>query len=209
MKKVFETVVRILCDIRPDKIVDGAYLFAQTKDNERSVFTAAQNITNDFLARRIMLLDKSASNGFGGFKAWKRQLLGAGIKEEMIAGVTLENSVEHNTLTESRAVIRFAKINNFKTIIVTAASFHQVRAFMTVVKVALEEYPDLRIFSHPGVALPWNEKVAHSQGALRARRLEFNESELKRIKKYHRKGDLCSFETVIEYLDKRDGMSSI
>lgn len=207
MKKMFETVVRVLCDIRPVDVADGAYLFAQTKDNEDSVLSAAKKILDDSLARRIMLLDTSPSDGYRGFQVWKHHLVGAGIKEETIAGVKIGNSAEHNTLTESKAVIRFAKNNNYKTIIVSAASFHQVRAFMTAVKVALEEYPDLRIYSLPGETLPWNEKVAHSQGALTARRCKFNESELMRIEKYYRKGDLCSFETVIEYLDRRDGMN--
>lgn len=74
---------------------------------------------------------------------------------------------------------------------------------MTAVTVALEAYPELRIYSLPGLALPWHETVTHSQGRSKGSRAEFIAGELERIHRYHKKGDLASVEEVLDYLNKR------
>ena len=133
----------------------------------------------------------------------KDRLVELGIKEKCILDVRL-NVLNHNTLTEAEAVIRFAKQSNLKSMIVSAAPFHQIRAFMTTVRVALAEYPELKIYSIPGVALSWNECVSHSQGLLTAKRSDLIAGEFARIEKYYQKGDLISFNQVLDYLDARD-----
>ena len=80
---------------------------------------------------------------------------------------------------------------------------------MTTVRVALAEYPELKIYSFPGNALPWNEEVMHSQGRLTARRSDLIEAELARIDRYFQKGDLISFDKVLEYLDQRDQLNNL
>jgi hypothetical protein len=74
---------------------------------------------------------------------------------------------------------------------------------MTAVTVALREYPDLQLYSYPGVALPWQAGVVHSQGQTRGTRSELIAGEFERIRKYHEKGDLASVEEVLDYLNKR------
>ena len=75
---------------------------------------------------------------------------------------------------------------------------------MTAVTVALNEYPELLIYSYPGAALSWQEAVIHSQGTLKAKRGDLIQEELERIEKYHIKGDLASIKQVLTYLNKRE-----
>lgn len=99
---------------------------------------------------------------------------------------------------------RFAKQHSYHTLFVVAPPFQQLRAFMTAVTVAFREYPELLIYSHPGVAMSWQEEVIHSQGTLRAKRRDLIQEELERIEKYQTKGDLASPEQVLGYLNKRE-----
>ena len=124
--------------------------------------------------------------------------------EKKIFGVQFGSSTIHNTLTEAEALVEYAKNYEFKSIIVTAPPFHQLRSFMTTVGVAIREYPRLNVFSLPGVTQPWNEQVIHSQGVLTAERWQLIQSELKRIEKYTLKGDLASIDVVLDYLNVRD-----
>ena len=75
---------------------------------------------------------------------------------------------------------------------------------MTSVTVAIREHPELLIYSYPGVAMPWQEEVVHSQGTLKAKRRDLIQEELERIEKYQGKGDLALFEQVLNYLNKRE-----
>ena len=76
-----------------------------------------------------------------------------------------------------------------------------------MVSIALEEYPELLLYSSPGPALPWQEKVVHSQGTLTGTRSEIIHSELERIERYQKKGDLAQTEAILAYLDRRDTAS--
>jgi hypothetical protein len=206
-ENMIEAIVRILSDVRPQHTVDAAYLFAQTSDNESSVIHGGKKIIDESVVSKILMLRTRSMNGYTGFDDWKAKLIDLGIPETRIAPVVLHPSTPHNTLTESIALIRLAKQKGYKAIVVTAAPFHQVRAFMTVVRVVLTWFPDLKIYSFPGMALPWTEQVVHSQGILTATRARFIETEFERIDTYHRKGDLMSFDEVLRYLDQRDNLS--
>lgn len=198
-----KAVHRILCDVPPGEPSDAVYLFAQTSDNQESVICAAVKILAEGLASRILVLDSPPYAGYAGYALWQEKLVASGIAAKRILSVEL-CTANHNTLTEAEAVIRYAKQYDFKRIIISAPAFHQVRAFMTTVAAALAEYPQLKIYSLPGYALSWNEKAIHSQGQLKARRSDLIQGEFDRIEKYYRKGDLISFDQVLDYLDKRD-----
>lgn len=198
-----EAIIRICCDIRPGEPADAAYLYAQTSDNEETVFYAARKIIDGGLSSKILLLDSNPNKGYAGYTFWKERLVELGIGEKCILDVKL-NVLNHNTLTEAEAVIRFAMQSNIKSIIVSAAPFHQIRAFITTVRVALAEYPELKIYSIPGTPLSWNECVTHSQGLLKAKRSDLIAGEFERIENYYQKGDLISFKKVLDYLDARD-----
>ena len=199
-----ELSIRVLCDVRAETIVDGAVLYSQTKDNQNSVILAAKNILDNKLAEKIMFIKSEPISGYPGFSAWKSELNKLGIQSNDIVGVQLMDNNSLNTLTESRAIIRYALQKKIRSLYVVSSPFHQLRAFMTLVTVALHDYPDLLIFSYTGISLPWSAKVAHSQGTLLGTRKDIIKAEFERIEKYKQKGDLSSETEIIEYLNKRD-----
>lgn len=75
---------------------------------------------------------------------------------------------------------------------------------MTAVTVALSEYPELKLYSRPGRAQPWDEVVTHSQGVLQGTRAELIAAEQQRIEKYTAQGDLAGRNRILEYLRTRD-----
>jgi hypothetical protein len=204
LEAIFEVAMRVLCDIRPNEPAEGVYLFAQTEDNQASVFSGAQRLLNQALIRKIYLIKTGAKSGYPGFEAWRAQLLALKIDPKQLHGVEAEDTPSLNTLIEAQALIRFAKRESLTSLYVMAAPFHQIRAFMTAVTVALSEYPTLKIYSQPGATLPWHQEVSHSQGIVIAKRNDLIKGELKRIEKYQHKGDLAGLADVLDYINQRD-----
>jgi len=204
MNDTIELLTRALCDLRPKNPTNGAYLYCQTRSNQQSVFQAAQFLLNNPLTYKILVLNTKAKSGFPGFAEWRQQLQQLGLSEEQIEGVRDKETSMLNTLIESEAIVRFAKQHSYRSLFVVAPPFQQLRAFMTAVTVALREYPELLLYSYPGVAMFWQEEVIHSQGTLRAKRRDLIQEELERIEKYQSKGDLATPEQVLSYLNKRE-----
>ena len=199
-----ELIFRVLCDVRAKTTVDGAVLFSQTKDNQKSVFLAAKKILDKKLAKKILFINSEPICGYPGFSAWTKELNKLGIQCNDMVGVQLIKTNSFNTLIESQAIVNYAAQKKYRSLYVVASPFHQLRAFMTMVTVALSNYPDLLIFSYTGISLPWLAKVAHSQGTLLGTRKDIIKAELERIEKYRCKGDLSSETEIIEYLNRRD-----
>ena len=204
MNDTIELLTRVLCDLQPKNPTNGAYLYCQTKTNQQSIFQSAHFLINNVLTYRILILNTKAKSGYPGFTEWKQQLHKLGLSENQIEGVSNTEPSMLNTLTESEAIIQFARQHSYHSLFVVAPPFQQLRAFMTAVTVALREYPELLIYSYPGVAMPWQEEVIHSQGTLKAKRCDLIKEELERIEKYQNKGDLASLEQVLSYLNNRE-----
>jgi hypothetical protein len=198
-----EIIIRILCDITPEKPVDAAYLYAQTHDNAESVLLAGADVYHKFLAPKLFILNTTSTKGYDGYCAWKNLLRSKSIPEASIIKIDLYGQ-DHNTLTEAQALVQHAKKYALETILVIAPPFHLPRAFMTTIRAASSKYPGLKIYSRPGITFPWHNKVVHSQGILRAKRFELIGEELNRIHKYAAKQDLSSFQETKRYLDRRD-----
>jgi hypothetical protein len=143
-------------------------------------------------------------SGYPGSIQFRKGLVKSGLTKEQIRGVPAGTLSSINTLTESEALIQFAKEKGFGDLVVVSPPFHQLRAFMTAVSVALRIHPKLEIYSFPGAAMPWMEVAVHSQGTLQTSRRQLIHEELARINTYQKKGDLAQFETVLEYLNGRD-----
>jgi hypothetical protein len=201
---MIELLLQTLCDLPPATPADGAYLFGQTVDNQTSVFRTGVDLIQRQQARRLLIADSVSRSGYPGFAAWYQALMDLGLKTDKIRGVPTHSFPILHTLTEATALVRYAKAEKMRTIFVVAAPFHQLRAFMTTVTVALQKFPELRIYNRPGQALPWHETVRHSQGSLECQRSELIYSELERIERYQVKGDLASPEQILAYLSQRD-----
>lgn len=198
-----ELLTRTLCDSRPEFPVDGAYLYCQTESNQQSLFQLARFLVENSYTSKILALQTGAQCGYPGFGPWRQQLRGMEIADEQIEGVDVGIIQQLNTLTESEAVIRFARQKGYAALFVVAPPFQQLRAYMTAVTVTLRLYPQLQLYSYPATAMPWHENVVHSQGTLQATRRELIHAELDRIDRYQKKGDLASFEDVLTYLENR------
>lgn len=198
-----ELLTRTLCDSLPSYGVDGAYLYCQTKTNEQSVFETGRFLRKNALASKILILQAQALSGFPGYSHWLKQLQDIGLSRDEIEGIQIGKTSIIHTLIESEALVDYLKCNNYTSVFVVAPPFQQLRAFMTAVTVTLREYPELLVFSYPGVSKPWQDTVIHSQGHLQSSRKDLIRSELERITTYQRKGDLASFNEVLEYLDGR------
>ena len=200
---MFELVVRALCDTCP-RTVDAAYLYAQTPDNQASVLFKGRELLTQGIAPRLMFAQTGERSGYLGYNVWEQQLLAWGIPKSSLEGVEVSYDVILHTLSESEAMITKARQQNYQTLLVVAPPFHLPRAFMTAITAALRIYPEIRLYSQPGEALPWLGEAVHSQGNQKALRKDLIEGEEKRIAKYQKRDDLASFADVLQYLNNRD-----
>jgi hypothetical protein len=199
-----ELLLRILADVRPSGVVEGAYLFAQTEPNQPSVFVAGRELIERERVHKLLISDCTPKSGYIGAVAYRRAMIESGISGGSIKEVPMEPTEILHTLIESQRVVRFVKAQGYRRLIVVSSPFHQERAFITMVTVALQEYPSLKLYSHPGEPQPWDEVVTHSQGTLHGTRAELIAEEQERIEKYTARGDLLPRETILEYLRTRD-----
>jgi hypothetical protein len=184
-----ELLLRIFADVRPVGVVEGAYLFGQTRPNQESVFATGKELVGQDRVQKLLISDCAPKSGYLGAAACRRAMIAFGIPA---------------TLIESQKVVRFARAQGYRRLIVVSSPFHQERAFMTMVTAALWEYPSLKLYSIPGAPQPWDEVVTHSQGRLRGTRAELIAEEQERIAKYTAQGDLAPRAAILKYLRTRD-----
>jgi len=199
-----ELLHRIFSDVDPPVTAEAAYLFAETEPNQESVFIAARELLQRGKVRKILISDCGPKSGYVGVVAYRRAMEDYGISSDAIDEVSMEPTDILHTLLEAQTVVRLAQSRSYRHLVVVAAPFHQQRAVITTVSVALREYPSLKIYSHPGAAQNWQERVTHSQGVLHGTRAELIAAEQERIRKYTAKGDLAPRGHILEYLCGRD-----
>ena len=202
--KLLDVADRIINDMRPS--LEDAYLFANTSDNEKSLFEAAQYIQKEELAGRFLVIDGADANGFPGYEAWSTRL-GEYVGLANVQPVKIDDPYQINTLSESQALAARVRETGLRHLFIVAANFHQLRAMMTA---ASEEIRHERqgnepynLFNFVGEELPWEETVAHSQGTLVATRAELVGHELERIQRYQVKGDIMPAEDILAYMERR------
>ncbi len=200
-----ELLVRILCDTPPAERAEAAYLFAQTEPNQDSVFATACALLERNAVGKILISDCDPKCGYIGAEAYRQAMIAFGIPEDAIEEVPMEPTEILHTLIESKALVQFAQARQYQSLVIISAPFHQERAFMTAVTAALCDRPELKLYSQPGQAQPWDNVVTHSQGILQGTRAELIAAEQERIDKYTAQGDLASRDRVLEYFHTRDG----
>ena len=199
-----ELLHRIFSDVDPPTTAEAAYLFAETEPNQESVFIAARQLLQCGAVRKILISDCGPKSGYVGVTAYRRAMEDYGIVSDVVDEVPMEPTDILHTLLEAETVVRLAQSRRYRHLVVVAVPFHQQRAVITTVSVALRKYPSLKIYSHPGAAQNWQERVTHSQGILAGTRAELIAAEQERIRKYTAKGDLVPRSNILEYLRQRD-----
>ena len=204
MNGQIELLLRILYDTLPGERADAAYLFAQTEPNQESVFATARDLLERDAVGKLLISDCDPKCGYIGAPAYRQAMVEFGIAAEAIEAVPMEPTEILHTLIEARAVVSFAKARRYRSLVVVSAPFHQERAFMTAVTVALRDHSALKLYSRPGRAQRWDEVVTHSQGILKGTRAELIAAEQQRIDTYTAQGDLASRDQVLKYFRTRD-----
>jgi len=124
------------------------------------------------------------------------ELLKKGIPKDDI--LLEENSL--NTFEQAVEVVKILKNNNWLKIILVASHYHQYRAFLTFLKVLIDEKLDsrIKIFNSAAKKISWYESEEWGS------RIELLSDEFEKITSYGAKGNVASFTQAISYLKWRD-----
>ncbi len=199
---IVELTARIFADYKPNVL--AVYVFQQTVENQDSGILAAVRMIKSFRVKTIAIIDGETDHGATGFTHCERRVYDMGIESKCVTSIYMDKKIGVNTLSEAEHVVRYAKKERWSKIYITSTPFHMLRIFITMVSVAVREYPELKIYSLVGETQNWNENVRHSQGVLVGKRKDMIAMELAAIARYTKKGDLLPVEKVLEYLNDRD-----
>ena len=128
------------------------------------------------------------------FKDIYPKLLSEGIPKKAI----IHEDQSKNTLQQAIQVIKMAKTNKWKKILLVATHDHQYRAFLTFLKQVLINNCDIQLFNCPVRNLKWFYK--NSWG----RRIDNIEKEFLKIEKYMKLGHLSTYEEAIKYHEMKE-----
>lgn len=115
------------------------------------------------------------------------------IKKGVPKNNILIESDSQNTYEQAQNVMRIAKEEKWRKIILIASAFHQPRAFLTFLKATKDYKVEIEIFNAPAKH-PWFEEKE-----LGLSRLELLSGEFSKIKEYQKKGHLVSIKEGLEY----------
>lgn len=199
-----EIFLRALSDPLPAEGIEALFLFGQTVDNQASTFDAAEDLYRRCPGLQLLMLAGGPRSGYPGFDAWQRALTARGIDGSDIHPLPPADSPLLHTRIEALALVHHLEKKPYRRVAVMAAPFHQVRAFMTAISVALDTACSTLLYSCPGKPQPMLEPASHSQGALSDRRRDLIAKELQRIDTYQEKGDIAATRAILAYLEERD-----
>lgn len=212
MEAFFLLLPRIFCDYRdmrrgPYKM---AFVYSNTPDNESSSFFKVIEMVNAGEVESLGMSEGDRGHGYEGFDYSVERLKVLGLKNVVPIVKFDENGIV-TTGTEAQKLSEYALSiagsGHDGDIAIIAPPFHIVRVFMTTVTALKRNNVSARVYAVPGVPLPWNEQVHHSQGIVRDTRARLLIGELERLEKYRAPefGSMLLAKEVIEYLNWRDG----
>jgi uncharacterized SAM-binding protein YcdF (DUF218 family) len=108
-----------------------------------------------------------------------------------------------HTREQAENVIQYCIENSLKKIILVASNYHQIRAFMTFLKILIEKKmeKEIQIFNAPALDLKWFLDEGYGQ------RIDLLKSEFIKMELYRKKNDICDFYDVINYFKWREEIS--
>mgnify|MGYP001823019378 CR=1 FL=1 len=144
-----ELFLRALSDPLPPEGLEALFLFGQTEDNQSAAFDTAQALYRDASGLPLLMLDGGPRSGYPGFAPWRRALLARGVAASHIHPLPPADSPLLHTRIEALALMDHLATRRYRRVGVTAAPFHQTRAFMTAISVALDAGLGVRLYSCP------------------------------------------------------------
>lgn len=200
---------RVMGDrLPPSGQVDVMYCVGGTRDTQdQNLTVAAMYWRRHKTIPVVAVLRATTKYGYCGFEFCRDGLIKHGVDKTVIVPVDIlpQDSDRVNTYTEGKAFLSYASTKAWKTIIVCAPYFHQMRAsstFISLLKVN-KQLPWLRIFNLPGHP-EYMGRFKHSQGEVEGDLFELLISEFGRLFLYHDKGDIFSCAELLAYYDLRD-----
>jgi len=211
--------------------VELAYLFAETKGNQRSVLDAGARLFHEGRVGLLGITSAGPDNDFTGHDAWHTALVARGVPKEKIIGIEphyvpwlIGDGSTTNTLTEAMGLVSKARDASWQRVYAVAAPFHQLRAFMSVVTGLSHTpppselsgfaqmspdflwQPGLEVYNHSGDKLPLAEVVVHGQGSSRvtAPRGDMFQHEIRKVINYWLKDNLIDPRIAVHYVERRD-----
>ena len=108
--------------------------------------------------------------------------------------------ISKNTREQAEQVVEICKINNWRSIILIASHYHQFRAFMTFLKVVIEEKLEnkLIIYNAPENNLEWFKETGWGK------RIDLLKNEFDKVIKYQKSNHIASYKEAIEYFQWRE-----
>lgn len=210
---------RLVFDKQP--LLEDAYLFAQTADNEKSEFQTAQQMQQEELANTFWVVDSIEAEGFPGYANWRQGLgemvgyehvkplpIPADVKErfwkeaylDAKTGLWIPAHCNVNTLSESQSLVAFAKAQQKLFWNAVSTQFHFLRAYMTLASQIIQSGGGVNAYCYPSIILPWDEVVAHSQGAQVMTRAELVKADMAKIPTYK---NISQIREIIGYMESR------
>jgi len=110
-----------------------------------------------------------------------------------IQKIVLEKRSE-NTYEQAVEVMKIVNKNSWNRIILVASHFHQLRAYLTFLKVMKDLGLKIQIFNAPVRELSWFSKTS-----LGINRIELMEKEFEKIDQYKKNGHLITVGEAIKY----------
>jgi len=198
---------RVMGDILPPGgLADAIYCVGGTQDTQDQGLAIAAMY---WLAHKnipvVAVLRGSTDYGYCGFEFCRDLLIRHGVDETAIIPIDIlpQDSDRLNSYTEAKALIYYACLKGWKTIIVCAPFFHQIRASSTLISLLNRNKVGLWVFNLPGHP-EWMGRFKHSQGVVEGDLFDLLISEFGRLFLYHDKGDICSCVELFAYYDRRD-----
>lgn len=171
-------------------IVSSDAIILLEGDGTNRVHTAA-NLYAEGIACKIVFTGGAVNYDYGSFPKEEVLpiLLEFGVRE---CDIMLDDKSMH-TKAQAEAIVRLAKDNGWKRIILVASPDHQYRAYLTFLRTILNEYPELILINVPARNLQWFEDKGWKT------QFDRLDQEFERIEKYSSMGHLASYEEAIEY----------
>ena len=194
-----------------------AYIYANTPDNEASMFIKAADLANAGGTVALGISEGARGLGYEGFDHSIARLKAFGLKDGFPVTKFLVdadgNGIRNvNTGSEAQKLAEWERSiagggRGGGDIAIIMPPFHVRRAFRTTIT-ALKRNGDIpvRVYAVPGVPLSWVQEIKYGQKLEKKPRYKSLEDELQREEKYTAPefGGLLSAQEVINYLDWRD-----
>lgn len=199
-----EMTMRILYDTVPLR-AGIAYLFGETAENQASILVRGAKLYHRGAVKKLAIPGLPAVAGFPGCEGWMVELETLGVPRKNVISVPwTSREGSFNTLTEAEDLVSMLTGSGCPSVIIVGAPFHQIRCFLSVLGFVQKRNPRMKIYSLPGVILPWTEEVVHSQGKVRGTRASLIVIEMIMTLVYTLKGDLPRTSVALHYLNERD-----